>query len=135
MMHMIANKFWCEYFNVHIVTGTNLVYSFSFLRNWSIYTILFSHLCFFQNDLSTILTLKGLHYITKNIILLFCIEFRVSKLQINISQNVLFVGCNIFFSSYTWIWIWIYFLSGYKIYLQEASIKILIIQMQIIPQK
>ena len=132
---MIANKFWSEYFNVHIVTGTNLVYGFSFLRNWRIYTILFSHLWFFQNDLSTLLTLNGLHSITKNIILLFCIEFRVSKLQTHISQNVLFVGRNIFFSSYTWIWIWIYFLSGYKIYLQEASIKILIIQMQIIPQK
>ena len=77
------------------VSGGNLVYSFSFLRNWSIQ--LYSALMYVLHSPRNS---RQFRFITKKYIKRYFaldVGFIVLKLQIYFSQNILFVCCDIFF--------------------------------------
>ena len=48
--------------------GTNILHSFSLLKKLK-HSILFSHFYLIQNDFTDLLTLKGSHFLSENILL------------------------------------------------------------------
>ena len=62
----MTNKSWSEYL-MHCF-GTNILHSFSLLKKLK-HSILFSHFYLIQNDFTDLLTLKGSHFLSENILL------------------------------------------------------------------
>ena len=106
--------------------GANFVHSFGFLRNWIIYSYTATFTCSRMASL-TLNSIWFTFYIKVYTIMnRKKVGFRVSKLEIHFSKNVLFISCNIVslltVFCLSWYWYFKYVLLSCSIWRQITSI-------------